>query len=133
VAFGSKNHVNIKRDTESVAMTGAAVTTFLRIPYPHRICKIEAQHTNAAGVVNTTALTQADFAREKWSIPTTWFVLWDFSGTVGSDFEQNDLLGREFPAGNYRFIVNTTSGHLMFYLVTIQVLSKKGKEYVRRG
>ena len=112
-------------------MTGEAVTTHLIVPYPHRICKVEAQHTTAAGVVDTTALTQADFSRKKWSTPTTWFVLWGYEAIVGSDFEQNDLAGREFPAGEYRFITNTTEDHLMFYLVTIQILSKKGKEYIK--
>lgn len=132
-AFGSKQHFDLRRTPESVTMTGNDVTTVLKIPYPHRLNKVEAKHTDAAGDDDLAELTRAVFQRKKWSGTTDWFDLYDFSGEAASDFEQVDLVGREFPSGQYRFIVNTTENDLMFYLVTIQILGKKGKEYVRSG
>jgi len=133
--FGSVNHVLIKRITESIAQTGANVDTDFEIPYPHRFQHFELKHTNAAGVNNTTAMIY-DFGRWKWSGATSPFSLWA-SPAAGVTVADVWRLGGEeyaFPAGKYRLRLNVaTSGHLVFPELTIQILTKKGKELVKRG
>ena len=132
--FGSSGHVLITRTAEFVTIGGQAVTTELDIPYPHRITQIEVKHTDADGVdVTNVLMTQGIFQRKKWSTPAAasqWYDVFDYSA-AGADKTRIATLGYEYPAGKYHFISDTTEGHLLYYKVTIQLLSKKGKEFLR--
>ena len=131
--FGSSGHVLISREAEFVTMNGQAVTTEMDIPYPHRITQIEVKHTDADGAdVTNVLMTQGIFQRKKWSTPAAasqWYDVFDYSA-AGADKTRIATLGYEYPAGKYHFISDTTEGHLLYYKVTIQLLSKKGKEFV---
>ena len=130
--FGRYGHFLIKLDSpEYITETGEAVTTVLKIPYPHRIVSVEVKHTDAASDDNTTAYTTGVFKRDKWRNTGSWFDLWDFSGIVAADHLLIAGDGYEFPAGEYHFVTLNTENHLTYLEVTIQILSKKGKEYVR--
>ena len=131
--FGNKGHFIAKLAAEYDTMTGAAVSENFKIDQPHRLCTVEAKHTDSTGANSTIALTAAQFkVDKKWKTlagNSSWFVLWDFSGIAGdSDYIQPFGEPYERPPSKYEITVNTTENHLMYYEVIFQLLDKRGRE-----
>lgn len=107
-----------------VAQTGAAVTNNYKIPFPHRLVKIEVKHCNASDVDNTDAFT---WSWSKQKVKALFEALVSYAASPSTDFTEVFGESYEYPNMVYRFITNTTVNHRIYLTLTIQ-LTKSWKE-----
>ena len=132
-SFGTKEHVLIKRSPqEYIVGTGADVIVYLEIPYPHRFASLEFKHTTVANVDSLTA-HDIYFARYKWSGTVPPWLIFSAPASVVADDGRIAGDGYEYPPGRYRLITNATATRRIFPAITIQILTRKGKEIVHPG
>jgi len=102
-----------------VAQTGSAVTKIYKIPYNHRLVKVEVKHTDGNDADSTDAFTWS-FSRQ--IVKNLFEKLIDYSSSTDTDFIEWFGEGFEFPNMTYKFITNTTNGHRVYLKITIQLL-----------
>ena len=125
VRIGNTNiyKVYITAAPNGIVMTGAAVTTQIAVPFPHRWLRIHFYHTTIAFVASADALaitlrrpagamTPERFSEDLYNVAAT--VASRITEVFGGDFE--------YEAGAYDLILNTTATDLIFPLFYIQKL-----------
>jgi hypothetical protein len=111
------------RSPHSITMTGADVTTALRIPFPHRLIRLHWRHTDSAYAASTDALAII-LRRPEGSMTPEHFEEDVFNETniVKSKGTEKYGEGFEYEAGVYSVILNTTNTDLIFPILYVQKL-----------
>ena len=103
-----------------VAQTGSAVTNTYKIPYHHRLVKVEVKHCDTNDADGTDAFT---WSLSRQIVKSLFMKLIDYSGSTVTDFLHAFGEKYEFPNMTYKFITNTTATDRVYLKVTIQLLS----------
>ena len=104
-----------------VAQTGGAVTNTYKIPFNHRLIKVEVKHCDASDADNTDAFT---WSWSRQAVGALYSLLFSVSASTVTDFSEKFGEGYEYPNMLYRFITNTTNLHHVYLKLTIQLLEK---------
>lgn len=111
-----------------IPMTGAAVTKQLPIEFPHRILSIKLFHgdaTKAASVVSMSATFEIP-ANSVSEFPYWQDKLWEDTTITCARktrvFDENE--GGVFGARFWRLSLNTTNGHYVTVMITVQRLGR---------
>lgn len=106
--------------TSAITATGSAVTEELNFKFPFKLIAIMLEHTVAAGTLGTDALTWSFNIAPRTGL-TNNFPIVAYTSSATSQFYE--IFGDDYiyPAGNYRFIQNTTNTDLINVSFIVQV------------
>lgn len=101
-----------------VTQTGAAVTNTYKIPFPHRLVRVDVKHCDSSDADCTDAFT---WSLSHQQVKALFAKIIDESNSTVTDFM--DTLGEsyEFTGMLYKFITNTTATDLVYLTLTIQL------------
>jgi hypothetical protein len=123
-SFGKGLWQLVPQPTTQMEMTGSAVTLDAFIPIPHRLCKFEWKHTDSSDVDNTAAvaiiLSRLDqTAASVLGSPLLTQIYAEAANTSASTVIYYGE-GFEYATCTYRISGNTTNGHHIYPIITIQ-------------
>lgn len=117
--LGKKLYKLTLKDPFYVLQTGSAVTKNYKLPFAHRLVRVEVKHTDSSDADNTAAFTWS-FAVQK--VKGIFEKIIDYASATKTDFIWKFGEGWEFPNGVYKFITNTTNTHRAYLTMVIQLL-----------
>ena len=99
---------------EPVVMTGANVTTVMRLPRPHRLLAAFFEHTTAAGAENNNA----NAVRFDYEEGSRWKQIYTDAAAVWADASLD--IEKELGPTRYRLQCNTTNTHLIYVSLKVE-------------